>query len=202
MRMVQYVATIILLVAVVTSIAPKTISLFTKGYMPNIDAGRTLPHDYEYEVALWIKENTPLNTIIISDPISMEILSSLADRFPLALISMGNPSRPEDSVRLDMVLRILKANKDSDVHALLSELKRMGITTEEFYRSFRPIEGMSFIILISSRTSIWMDMDGKNPIVYFNERSVQDRHVSTFINSGTFKLVYELRDLVYVFMAP
>lgn len=183
----------------ISSIAPNTITLFTRGYIPNIDSGSTFPKDYEYNAALWIKTNTPYNTIIISDPITIEILSGLADKVPLALINMGDPSRPEDILRIEKVFQLFKADNDSDVYKLLNELKSMGINTEEFYRSFRPNVDISFIILVSQRTSLWIDAEMKYPIVYFNERTVKMQHINNFLNSNFFEISYEVEGEIYIF---
>jgi len=204
MRMLKQASVIVLLtIMIVLSIAPKTINLFTKwanvDLAPHINAGPTFPKDYEYEAALWIKKNTPANTVIISDPISIEILSSLADRVPIAQISMGHPTRQEDIIRLKLVYKILTTGEDSEVYQLLEELKNLGVTTEQFYRSFHPIGEPSFIILISQRTSLWLDVEMKYPIIYFNGSPVNIKYISYFLNSDLFELLYRIEDKIYIF---
>ena len=203
-RMLRQIAIITLLTTmVVLSMAPKTIDLFTKwanvDLAPHINAGPTFPKDYEYEAALWIKKNTPPNTVIISDPVSVEILSALADRVPIAQISMGKPTRQEDMTRLKLIYKILTAGKDSDVYQLLDMLKSLGITTEQFFRSFHPVGDPSFIILVSQRTSLWLDVEMKYPIIYFNEHPVNMKYISKFLNSDLFELVYQVEGKIYIF---
>jgi len=203
-RMLRQIAIITLLTTmVVLSMAPKTIDLFTKwanvDLAPHINAGPTFPKDYEYEAALWIRKNTPPNTVIISDPVSVEILSALADRVPIAQISMGKPTRQEDMTRLKLIYKILTAGKDSDVYQLLDMLKSLGITTEQFFRSFHPVGDPSFIILVSQRTSLWLDVEMKYPIIYFNEHPVNMKYISKFLNSDLFELVYQVEGKIYIF---
>lgn len=202
-QMLKRIATIILLLVIVLSIAPKTIDLFTKwanvDVAPHINAGPTFPKDYEYEAALWIKENTPPNTVIISDPVSIEILSGLADRVRIAQITMGHLARKENITRLKLIYKILTAESDSEIYQLLDTLKNMGITTEQFYQSFYPVRYPSFIILVSQRTSLWLDVEMRYPIIYFNERPVNMKYISNFLNSDLFELLYKVEGKIYIF---
>ncbi|MEM2465503.1 MAG: hypothetical protein QXL85_07855 [Candidatus Bathyarchaeia archaeon] len=193
-----------LLATIVFSVAPKTINLFTKlgnvDLAPyGIDAGPTFPRNYEYEAALWIKKNTMPNTVIVSDPVNIEILSGLADRVPVAQISMGNPCREEDRTRLELIYRILTAEKDSEAYYLLGILKSMGITTEQYRRSFHSTGEESFIIVVSVRTSIWLDVKMNHPIIYYNECSMNMKYVSKFLNSNLFELLYKVEGKIYIF---
>jgi len=201
--MLRRITATILLIVIVLSIAPKTIDLFTKwanvDLAPNINTGPIFPRDYEYEAALWIKKNTPPNTVIISDPISIEVLNGLADRVPIAQISMGRPARKENITRLELIYKILTAERDSESYQLLNTLKNMGISTEQFYQSFYPVGDPSFIILVSQRTSLWLDVEMKYPIIYFNERPVNTKYISNFLNSDLFELLYQVEGKIYIF---
>lgn len=183
----------------VASLAPKTLHLYTKGVIPDINSGPVLPLDYEYSAATWIKQNTPKNTVIISDPISMQILSALADRSPLIHLSMGKPVGADGYTRLESVYNLLTSQNDSSIIFSLNQLREMGLTTEEYYRSFKSMDSMSFIILISQRTSIWLDSKMSYPVIYFNARDVNQNNLGVFLDSYMFEKSFSIADKIYLF---
>jgi hypothetical protein len=196
----------VLTMIILSSIIPHTDFLFTRGgdvimHRHRDPTNPNFPLWYEYEAALWIKKNTPRSTIIISDPVTMDLLSALSDRIPLAHIFMGRPVRPQDKEGVNIVLKLLKSEKDIDVYNYLTKIGQIGVSGGEFYRSFEPLKNMSFIIVITPRTVKWLESNGRQPIVYLSqdEHKISGNIISVFAESDLFEKIFNLDNVLYIF---
>ncbi len=184
---------IILLIMGISSIVPQTLELYWG------KDGSTLPNSNEYATSQWIKENTSSSTIIISDPVSMDIISSLSDRFSLAQFSMGKPVRqPQDFTRVDYVLNLFKADNSIQVYYYLSKIAELGLSGDEFYRSFKSIDDPSFVILLSSRTVEWIKSGGERVVTYLTEKPILEQYKNLF-DLAYFDILYSDSNSIYIF---
>lgn len=187
----------VLLVGILASIVPQAVDLFWGG--SNSDSTEaTLPTDVEFQASQWIKENTSSSAVILSDPVSMDIISSLSERISLAQFSMGNPVRePEDTTRVALVLQLFESNTSLNIYDCLSQLSQIGVSGDEFYRSFEPLETPSFLMLMSSRTVAWIESGGQNVITYLDQKPIPDSYISKF-ESNLFDIVFSINQFLYI----
>jgi len=195
-----WVISILLLVLIFSSLIPQYLTLYERP---------SFIEKYEYEAAKWIKENASKNTLLISDQASMLFLSGLTDTITLVHLTQNFPTTyPLDIQRLSLIYQLFLTDNGYEVYELLSELKILGVTTEQYFTSLRPLEYPDYLIVISPRTSKWVDWGGKTVIWYPNDNvysnkptslSIKNDYVMKFFDENLFELLYEIENKIYIF---
>jgi hypothetical protein len=172
---------------------------------------------YEYEAAIWIKENTPRDTIILSDPYSTIIIRGLTARY--AFIGVGwlveQEYRREDRDRmLEMKQNFFLANSSRDAHSYairirsllsdnysLSNLYYQGnVDPQGFTVIRRTNPNATILVVFSWRTSSWLTQDKMfitswtSPLYY----TINPLHIRNFFDPKYFDLVYN-NTYIYIF---
>ena len=191
---------IILVILMLSSIIPNFLTLYGRP---------SFIEDYEYEAAKWIKENYSRNTLLVSDQASMLFLSALCDKVSLVQLTQSFPKGiPIDAQRLSLIYPLFLTDNAYEVYSLLSELEELGVTTEEYFTSIQPLENPDYLIVISPRTSQWVDWGGKTVIWYPNGNvysnkptslSIRQDYLKKFFDQNLFDLVYEDKGKMYIF---
>lgn len=197
---IRWIIPILLIILATSSVIPNFLSLYGRS---------SFIEDYEYKAAQWIKENSSQNTLLVSDQATMLLFSGLCDKYTLVHLSQNYPKGyPTDMQLLSFIYDLFLSNGPLKAYTFLSELKALPIGTEEYYQSFQPIKNPDFLIIISPRTSLWVNWGGKTVIWYpngnvYNNKpanlSIRQDYLSKFFDMSFFDLVYQDEGKIYIF---
>lgn len=196
----HWIIPIFLVILTISSVIPHFLTLYGRP---------SFIEDYEYEASQWIKENSSRDTLLVSDQASMLFLSGLCDKVALVQLTQSFPEGYTlDVQRLSLIHQLFLTGDAYKAYVLLLELEELGVTTEEYYRSFQPLEDSNYLIIISPRTSLWVDWGGKNVIWYpngnvYNNKpanlSIRQGYLTKFFDETLFDLLYEDEGKIYIF---
>ncbi|MCR3907029.1 MAG: LamG domain-containing protein [Tenericutes bacterium] len=199
-KKLHWIIPVLLMLFIVSSVLPPFLTLYERP---------SFIEDYEYEASQWIKENASRDTLLVSDQASMLFLSGLTDTTTLVHLTQNFPKEyPLDAQRLSLIYQLFLTDNAYKVYDFLSELEELGVTTEEYYTSFQPLENPEYLIVISPRTSMWVDWGGKPVIWYPNNNvysnkptslSIRDAYLTKFFDENLFDLLYADEDKIYIF---
>jgi len=163
--------------------------------------------DYDYQVATWIKENTPKNAIILSDYFSMKIYQGLSSRPVLfSGLNAGEESNEAQAILWFIKQDILLApTSEKAYYSISSFVKNLNESQwipwqeKNALASLRiSLDNPSVFIVINPRTCIWLEQRGISDVrpPYNN---VNLAYLEPFHDSDYFKLVYKVENKIYVF---
>jgi len=161
---------------------------------------------YEYDVAIWLRENTKETEVIVSDYWTMMLLNPLSNKIWLTDRQfMANALDLEYKYLLEELKdEVFKASNSSEAYKKIQfMIKKMrnGIDwTERYYCDYVGIntENIIFLIVLSSRTVKWLeteDMDVMEP----QYSGVDPRYLAVFNNTRYFEKLIQISDQIYVF---
>lgn len=149
------------------------------------DGNLTLYSDYEYSMGIWIKDNTPKNSIIISDPETIYLMSGISGRQLIISIAMlVQDLQLSDQIKLKLI-------KDNIFNSLDVDLA---------YNYSKIIGGYNkVIIVISGRTAQWVSSLSyqfvQQPISFYEIPGF-----TKFFNTSYFKLLKQYgNNQIYAF---
>jgi hypothetical protein len=143
----------------------------------------SLVADYEYKVAVWIRNNLPKDAIIISDPETMYIIAGISGRkLPIAIGMLVQDLQIPDLVKLYWI-----------------RFNIINMTEPEKTAFYARILGKQPVIVISCRTIKWLDsIQFVQQPCYFNISGTNV--IKKFLKEDKlFKLLYKVDDRIYVF---
>lgn len=145
----------------------------------------SLVTDYEYEMGLWIRDNTPKNAIVLSDPETMYIMAGISGRrLPIVHGMLIQDLQIPDLIRLYWIKFNILLTEDAHQAA--------------FYASVLG-EGGFPIIVISGRTEKWLSQVQFVSAPY-NFGSLKQLLLSKFLEkNGPFRLLYSVNERIYAF---
>ena len=172
---------------------------------------------YEYELARWIKENTPKNTRIISDSFTMFILNGLSNRISVVQPAMSTrPLSSEEVEKLSTIKYVLKSLLQGSLGSL--NVKQLNVYVKELInkrllpiltspyeidKSYAKMLGFSspeirenIIIVVSSRTLRWVQMPSgalsPTSVLYPSYQAIDISRFPAILNSGQiFEILYK-----------
>ena len=163
--------------------------------------------NYDYKVATWIRQNTPKNTIILSDYFSMKLYQGLSSR-PLLFSGLNSG---EESAEAQAILWFIKqdiflAHTSEDAYnSILSFIKKLNMNSWIPWPEKNALEylGISLtnpdiLIVINPRTCVWLKQESISDVrpPYYD---VDPTYLQVFNDSNYFRLVYKFENKVYIF---
>jgi hypothetical protein len=199
-KIVMMCILVILFIIVVIPNLPKP--LYTK--FSKFPSSRLTP--YEYDIAIWLRENTKEIEVIISDYWTMMLLNPLSNKIWLTDRQfMAKDLDLEYKYLLEEIRNdIFKAPNSSEAYKkirFMTEKLRNGIDwTEKYYCDYAGIsrESITFLIVLSSRTVKWLET-GDLDIMEPQYSGVDPHYLTTFNNTRYFKLLTHISNQIYVF---
>ena len=145
----------------------------------------------EFKVGYFIKEITPINTIIISDPYTDAMVSGLSNRNKIGLL-LRSSYYPEKYPQKNEIIRFLSEKDSFKAYIKIKEL----VSKKEFtcqYYEFNPklcnknIENI--VVIFNKKTFSWID-----------KKSLNKKLLDKFYNQKYFTLIYENPESnIYIF---
>ncbi len=136
--------------------------------------------EYELEMSLWIKENTPRDALLVSDLITQEIIMglSLRESFGKKYFFPG-PS-----------LELLEALKSNDTRNI----------AETIYDILPPeVRNRKVYLIVSGRLEKWLESENPNAGIW-GPKSLEDLSLVTLLmNSPYFRLVHSIDNKIFLF---
>lgn len=161
---------------------------------------------YEYDIAIWLRENTKETEVIVSDYWTMMLLNPLSNKIWLTDRQfIADVLDPEYKYLLEELKdEVFKAPGSSEAYKkiqFMAKKLRDGIDwTERYYCDYVGIhtENITFLIVLSSRTVTWLetgDMDVMEPQC----SGVDPRYLAVFNNTRYFEQLIQISNQIYVF---
>lgn len=173
---------------------------FRNEFIPDNQPAQTYFLPAEYEAAIFIREQMPRNTIIVSDYFSMWLLTPISNSVWLIdrvmeVEEMNNESQETLRFLKKDILRAESSEKAYERIHLLSNR----IPPESLYHiNDAGIENFTFIVVISTRTSAWLSQDSLD-LSYRTAYSIDPVTFNLFYNHRYFKLLQQIDGQVYIF---
>ena len=143
----------------------------------------------EYDASKWLRENMPANTVVLSDPYTINLMGSLSDlKSPYKRIWIEPKEYPIESLQImsDIRTKFFLADNNEEKRGFLNRIMVDNNAT-------------SAIIIINSRTAKWADSDQFFIVSYTGVRPVQESVVESLINQFPAKLVYTDEKTIYMY---
>lgn len=156
--------------------------------------------DYEYSAAQWLKDNTPQNSLLISDFVTMQIMAPLSDK----LLPMGRNYRVQALTSEDLQttwrIKNMLSNStfdDGDVEYLMCSVSS---SDERFSdRIDMPASNRSILIVLTPRTVDWIKQPGISEVWSPEEAMVDKTFLENFTKNNPVDVIYSYEEQVYVF---
>jgi len=159
----------------------------------------------EYRAGMWIKDNTPKNTFVISDPASIGILIGYSNRkmsddlevtrggkFPT--IKLADIVIPQVQVFIEYLMTTFKEKESANAYRNIKEITNMSNNS---------------IVVVSKRTIYWIENNYSDyrcarsctwyPYSKTKGNISEFSHFKKFFNSTYFELIYKDEDKIYIF---
>ena len=161
---------------------------------------------YEYDIAVWLRENTKETEVILSDYWTMMLLNPLSNKIWLTDRQFkAEALDPEYKYLLEELKdEVFKAPNSSEAYEkiqfMAKKLRDRIDWVEKYYCNYVGIntENITFLIVLSSRTVRWLetgDMDVMEP----QYSGVYPRYLAVFNNTKYFEPLIQISDQIYVF---
>jgi len=134
----------------------------------------------EYEAGKWLRQNVPYNTLVVSDPFSINLMTELSDlKPPYKRIWIEPREYPVESLRImsDIRTKFFLGDNNEDRRAFLNKIMIDNNVT-------------SVIIIVNSRTIKWTNSDELIYVTYSGLPDMQVSVIQKLINQFPAKLIY------------
>ncbi|MEM3550225.1 MAG: hypothetical protein QXV01_03950 [Candidatus Bathyarchaeia archaeon] len=171
-----------------------------KWIIPPQQKYQTLITDAEYDAALFIRASTPKNAVIISDSFTMWVLAPLSNRIWIVERSMNWKEmgiQTLTSIKND----VFSAPDSRTAYENLHKLSEKIPYSEVDYMQRTGKSNLSYIIIISVRTSQWVNREDYLGFQYTLDEEIDPRLLNVFLDPRYFTLLYKIDGKIYVFMA-
>jgi hypothetical protein len=163
----------------------------------------TIIAKYEYETALWLRENTPENTRIISDYRTMILITPLANKIWLTEKQMNVPSlNNEDQQRVSYIKNeIFLAPNSKHAYEAIWNLSNQTPWDEQLFLESTKLSqtNITFVVIISTRTVKWIEQQGINDISLPQYGGVDQKYLEKFLDINYFIQLINIDNEIYVF---
>lgn len=165
---------------------------------------------YEYEAAVWLRENTNETEVIISDYWTMMLLNQISNKIWTIGPCMEAQYLPEENKDFLFYLKhnLFNAQDGKQAYQAIRYLPLMLDVnmhwTEKYYMDRRRlyISDLTFLIVLSPRTVAWMEKSDQDELVHDQRfpifSSINLENLDIFDNDR-FKLIYEIPSKLYIF---
>lgn len=159
--------------------------------------------DYEHDAIEWIKENTDENARIVSDYQTMQMFNSIANRISIIEKNMNVKELSEERINQLYYIKqnIFRANNSDAAHSAIFKLN--GTEQENDLKYLNSIstdkQDEVYYVIISSKTSRWIQKSGIHPIYKPVEDNVIISDLDVFNYSKLFELSYKQDNKIYIY---
>ncbi len=203
-RLYIYLFIIVVFVVCLSTLSIQSFSNYALGGAASKNTTLSVGTYEEYQTCVWIRENTPKKTLIISDPATMGIVPGCSNR------KISNDPAITKGGRYPSVL--LNAPIEPPLQQYIEDLR--GIFMENYtanvYRDIKEIsEFDNVLVVISKRTLFWIENNYSDykcerscmlyPYSRTNKNISDFPHFKKFFNSDYFELVFEVPNKIYIF---
>jgi hypothetical protein len=144
----------------------------------------SLVSDDEYQMGLWLRNNVPEDSMVISDPETMYIMSGISGRsIPISNSMLIEDLQIPDQVRLYWIKFNIFSSQDSERASFYSQA----------------LGGKFPLIIVSGRTEKWINQTQFVQAPYNLTNSVVSCNLPVFLNSSSFRLLHEIDGQIYAF---
>lgn len=164
---------------------------------------QTLITDEEYQLALFIREEMPGNIRIISDYFSMWVLTPLSNKIWIIDKFMNLEEMTNEEVEKIQYIKnnifLAKSSKEA-YKAILGLEKNFKEPFDEadYIRKTGKVQ-LSFIIVLSRRTSSWVKKEGYYGLTFDIDTHVDQNLLRLFEDERFFTPLYNINDKIYAF---
>lgn len=162
--------------------------------------------NYEYETAVWLRENTEETDIILSDYWTMMLLTPLSNKiwFTDRFFTSDSLDIIYKEILSELKMNVfLSSNSETAYHSLLNlslTIQKNIDWTEKYYLTTKNIkqEDLTFLMILSSRTVEWLkdsNLDVDTP----QYLPIDSIYFVPFNDSQKFEEVFSISQHIYVF---
>jgi len=173
-------------------------------YTPPGSNIHSLIAEYEYITAMWIRENFPENTKIISDFMTMVLITPLADKIWLIDKKMAVEllNYREKQLLLQIKYGIFLANDSKTAYENILTVANYTPWFEQYYLKQTGLSGntSTILIVISARTVKWLEQESLKEVRYPQYQDVDFKYLKIFLDDRYFTLVFKIDRKIYVFL--
>jgi hypothetical protein len=161
---------------------------------------------YEYNVAVWLRDNTRETEVILSDYWTMMLLNPVSNKIWLTDRQFMYSYLDQEYKDLLMKLKdsVFKARNSWEAYSelqALANVMREGLDwTEKYYCNYVGVscKNITFLIILSSRTVEWLET-GNMEIMEPQYSSVNPNYLAIFNDTRYFTLLTQIPGQIYVF---
>jgi len=144
---------------------------------------------YEYDGGKWLRQNMPHDTLVVSDPYTINLMTELSDLKPpyeRKWVEQNEYSQKSLQTMSDIRSKFFLDNNNYDRKIFLNKMLTDNNAT-------------SVVIIINNRTEKWLSTDKLILVSYAGLRDVKQSDIDSLINQFPIKLVYTGGNKVYIF---
>lgn len=163
--------------------------------------------DYEYKTGIWLDDHVPKNALVLSDPFTTLILTSLSGNrltltYRMTYDAKGNThSIYYDSDVLGRIRAFFLTTNISDAEILLDGIWHRyddAFVLNKGIIDAKENVGSEIVLAISGRTSKWLTASTLSDVP-FPQSFIWLSGYQKFLQSSSFTLLYEMSNEIYVF---
>jgi len=194
---------LLVIIMIISTFPPLVYHVYEESHLFRISSLVSVA-DYEYRAALWLKDNLPERVAVISDYMTIQILSSIGNKIWLPgramdVISLDNSSR---ALMERIKYNIFKANSSEQAYNNILPLYNLMHAQDRQYLKYLGIEKdtISFVVILSSRTDKWISEEGIGDVLSARYSKISVDLLKIFDNPRYFKLIYkDVDEYLYIF---
>jgi len=206
--LINMIVLFFILIIVMSSLPYPLYTKFSR-YKPLSKTGSNMTQ-YEYEAAVWLRENTNETEVILSDYWTMMLLNQISNKIWTIGPSMEVQYLPEENNDFLFYLKhnLFNAQDGKQAYQAIRYLPIMLDVnmhwTEKYYMHCRRlyISDLTFLIVLSPRTVAWMEKSDQSKLVHDQRlpifSSINLENLDIF-DDDRFKLIYEIPSKLYIF---
>lgn len=159
--------------------------------------------DYEYDAAVWLRENTKETEVILSDYWTMMLLNPISNKIWLTSRQMYATVSTRTQMRLLYIKNdVFNASDSKAAYGnILIYSKHFDLDwTEKCYADYAGIdpEKLTFLVIVSSRTVKWLEQNVPD-VKYPQYSSVPLKYLKMFNDAQYFQLIYTVDERIYIY---
>jgi len=167
----------------------------------NSSLGQYIISSYEYDAAKWLRENTPENSLIISDYVTMQLMSPLSNKMlPIPRSYRIQALNYSDQQAVLYIKNMLSGYFDNITLCARYLIEKMDSADKRYCESVNIAWNQSnVLIILTSRTIKWLEQQGTAEIWLPPDEPVDPKFLRLFQESNSLELIYSYETKIYIF---
>jgi hypothetical protein len=187
-------STLIMIILLPSLIIP----VYQRSYEP-FSLGQSILSDYEYSAAQWLKDNTPQNSLLISDFVTMQLMAPMANKILPIARSYRVAALTSNDLETTSRIKDMLARSNFSYENANYLLGRISSTDQRFIQNTGiPASNGSVLIIITPRTQEWAKQTGTSEVWYPAQATVDESYIESFAKNPV-ELIYSYKQEIYVF---